>query len=651
MANYLYTDKEFTSTGLKVRALDPASLVHDKADAIGGGNAYPKENDVLVIDIFLKFKDPEYQLYQDLGGIALLKFLRIKEVDNHIVLLSPWSLQQLLHMEPGYHILASPGITIAQYTYCVDELKGHDGVMLDLKELVTEKAPPKEKLRDWFKAGISLPKDERHNWANWWGIYALVEFQNAQYPKEYSKHWLLPAPVRDKLRQLLNAEVRYVYEALDAIDAQLPQPIEPVKARIVYIDDQANEGWEEVLRNCLDEDSRKALRTYVPATGQLKDKDGITALLEKKPDGERPALKEALKECDMVLLDLRLDAVNDKEVEQGEEEELSGIRLLKAIRELHPGMPVLMFTASTSAEVRERLLEFGVDRVWLKPGLDRSRTTGRSVLIELVRAVERLAKPDYALLRKLGDSRRAIDVHCSQWWREAIFGKWDLAQLWKHSDNLEMLRGLVDEIVEGTRVLLRKIRLDDFGVSHPAVRFELANTVSLCGAVVELFHWGNFHDPNGLHLYNNSERSREDMLGFILYQLRHQASHYSSARATRPMHLRIALACIGHYLSATQLPTSPTDPNVKTLWLKRWSAYGGCRRTTWWYRDARTKANCATHWVNRSTWLSGQSNPQAKEIKKANDNATFINAEVLEGYRDIISDVYDLLDHTNVLKP
>lgn len=659
MANYLFTDREFTSTGLKVRALDPTSLVHDEAEVIGGDIAYPYENDVLLIDIFLRFKDPEYQHRQDLGGIALLKFLRIKEVSNHIVLLSPWNLQQLLRMEPGYHILASPGITIGQYTYSMDELSTHDDVKLDLAKLAEEKAPPKDRLREWFKAGISLPKDERHNWANWWGIHALVELRKAHYPNNISKHWALPGPVQEKLKQLRSAEIRYVHDVFKASGAQVFATVDPVAARIVYIDDQASLGWSDVLEGLLDQDSRQAFRSFIPMAGALKDSNSIEDFFSQKDQSGDITLNEAIQDSEIVLLDLRLDPMSDKELGHGKEEGLSGIRLLKAIRKRYPGVPVLMFSASSAGLVRERLLGHGVDRVWTKPGLDFSGKIDQWIICELRDALVRLSQVDYQALRVLGD--RVVTAQSSwatRWWSTASLPDgYSLATLWDaNGAKRDSFFHIVHGILSQTRSLLRTfqddepIELDDS--DRPDRSFALANLINRCGSLVEYLHFDGVAVEKSELLFQTSATAtpqRHDCLGWMLVQLRHNASHYSSMRRTQRRHLLFAMDVLGRYLSADALPDAQSmDTKVRKWVFRRQTAYRRSELFPWWSRTGDSLRRIVSDQEKMfASKIEGAATLSAK-TKLKQDRAALrrcSNDDMANGltYRDIVDDFSDVL--------
>jgi CheY-like chemotaxis protein len=75
-----------------------------------------------------------------------------------------------------------------------------------------------------------------------------------------------------------------------------------------------------------------------------------------------------LKRPHLILLDLRLkDELGDKKLE-----DLGGYKILKYIKSKSSlkGLPVIMFTASTSADNVKKLSAAGAEYVWTKPGID-----------------------------------------------------------------------------------------------------------------------------------------------------------------------------------------------------------------------------------------------------------------------------------------
>jgi len=104
----------------------------------------------------------------DFSGIEILKWIRLRGVNNHCILYSFLSREQLMIQNPKHFIIFSPGVTFVRLPSQFDQL--------DYKILVSIKAP--DDLSLYFKAEYKLP-DNRHFFANWWGISKLWEVHKA----------------------------------------------------------------------------------------------------------------------------------------------------------------------------------------------------------------------------------------------------------------------------------------------------------------------------------------------------------------------------------------------------------------------------------------------------------------------------------------
>lgn len=121
--------------------------------------------------------------------------------------------------------------------------------------------------------------------------------------------------------------------------------------RILLVDDLADAGWAKIVSQML---------FGMWATNQLEAvSTPSVGVLEESIESHAPHL---------ILLDLRLnDEKGPKPVH-----ELSGYRLLRHLKSQprYAGVPVVMFTATSSAETTKALVAAGAESVWTKPGID-----------------------------------------------------------------------------------------------------------------------------------------------------------------------------------------------------------------------------------------------------------------------------------------
>ncbi|MDD2261231.1 MAG: hypothetical protein PHC31_04845 [Clostridia bacterium] len=102
-------------------------------------------------------------------GIQVLKLLRLINYNQHCIIYSFFSRDCLLEKNPHNLILFSPGVSYVQLPFIFSSL--------DFQSLSeNHKAPPD--LSAYIKAESILP-DNRHFFANWWGVWQLWQVQKA----------------------------------------------------------------------------------------------------------------------------------------------------------------------------------------------------------------------------------------------------------------------------------------------------------------------------------------------------------------------------------------------------------------------------------------------------------------------------------------
>ncbi len=174
------------------------------------------EEIILFITVFLECSDKDFQWLQSQSGIALLKFLRMIGVEQHVVLISPYEALNLVKQSPGNLIVISPGVTI---TTVYSDFGCFTAARL--KEIAEEKFDAA--LSPYLLADFSLPEDERHNWANWWGIDRLWNIHRRIEKKRYleqTERWNLPdypVALKKKIKELKNYQALFLYGHKDTL--------------------------------------------------------------------------------------------------------------------------------------------------------------------------------------------------------------------------------------------------------------------------------------------------------------------------------------------------------------------------------------------------------------------------------------------------
>lgn len=136
---------------------------------------------IIFIDQYLACADDGFEWLQRNAGIALIKFLRMMGVKHHIVFVTPFAddLLKLVRENPANVIITSKGVSCTKYLH--EFLKKP---LDELEVLAKEQFDEKPDLKPYLKIDLELPQNERHNWANWWGIYRLWSVHRAILEKE-----------------------------------------------------------------------------------------------------------------------------------------------------------------------------------------------------------------------------------------------------------------------------------------------------------------------------------------------------------------------------------------------------------------------------------------------------------------------------------
>lgn len=289
---------------------------------------------------------------QDFVGVEILKWLRLKGVNNHCVMYSFLPLTAIIKRNPLKAILTSKGVTFVQCPF---------NPLAISSEAYKEQAE-RENLLPFFRGEIDLIKI-RHELANIWGAERM--------------NWLLRIPTKPigtnysiellKFTSPLNQQLRPDIRDLNLL-------IENFTAngkKIFYYDDMSD-MWRPALNHLFGGPNIEIIDSRITKYDELIDRIGK----------ERPG-------C--LLLDVRLE----NETDTREAEDYSGSKLLYQIKEKFFTLPVIMFTASNKAETVRALLKIGADYVWSKEGIDE----GNNGIQTLKRAISLHAEVSRALTK------------------------------------------------------------------------------------------------------------------------------------------------------------------------------------------------------------------------------------------------------------
>jgi len=473
--------------------------------------------------------------------------------DCHCVFYS-FSQSTKLLKNPKNCIILSQGTTFVQAPF---DLK-----KLNIPDMACDKAQL-DKLRYYAKIDFELP-DERHNWANWWGVKVLLDIHRLIIPNTSFQY---PQKIIQKFKILETWQSIYLYDAnlnkekinddlLNAIH-EYRSIIASKKPKILHIDDEWDNGWAEIFVHILYEDSnsnvpRISMRSQdinkpflnyiidnIPVFRSLKIND-TTKISKRNLDEflddlilKIEKILEKTLDINIILLDLRLldeigPAINV--------ETLSGALLLNKLRKKFKAIPVIVTTASNKVWSLEGVIRLGIEGYWTKQGMDEQRSFEESAnnYARLLELVVKAIDDQYIFLQKLEESIIKIKVNDSWWWQEQKWENNDITSARKKEiihileDSLILYRNYLQQFHMGYGIL-EKIQDNNFicsiirllsNILEEIHRFDLVESKRAnSGLIGGFFHSGKLAETN-----------RGDWLGFRLYDFRNKASHLKNSK-------------------------------------------------------------------------------------------------------------------------
>lgn len=172
--------------------------------------------------------------------------------------------------------------------------------------------------------------------------------------------------VQEQLKQSMNSFADAYLK--DTSDVELPDILPQVKGMTnvyeqheKYINDLINYREEYKRIKELFDKQKSELDRQMPLMEETESSNNVA--IKKYDESFRALLPGKLFLYDLIILDLRLERLKDKDRLP---REISGIKLLRMIKEVDPSIPVLMFTASEKAMNYREVMDFGASGYWIK---------------------------------------------------------------------------------------------------------------------------------------------------------------------------------------------------------------------------------------------------------------------------------------------
>jgi len=334
--------------------------------------------------------------------------------------------------------------------------------------------------------------------------------------------------------------------------------------KILYIDDQAKEGWEDILKLILDTTTRGRFESI-----EIRQPSRVT-------DNIKGAVEEVFREVetkihgfnpDVILVDVRLMPDYDRRLSH-DVQHLSGALLLREIRSAWPGFPVVVTTASNKVWTFAELMKLGADGYWIKEGLDAASTAQESVenYIRFLRLVKSVTGSEYRFVKSYAEKVERLRTKNDHWWHRQV--------TWKNRDKTSVPSDQWEEPLRILAHILIRLRsyCYQYVMSYGQQVYEESSTVRSgylkgiindLGSIVELIHGedtatatiGGINEP-----YRSSVIYRGDFLGMFVKMMRNKASHYAGSKAVTFEQVMLALSVTLDWLGMTD-PLKQHVPN------------------------------------------------------------------------------------------
>ncbi|MEM5540376.1 response regulator [Olleya sp. AS48] len=280
----------------------------------------------------------------DFNGLRFAAHIRCTDTPNQLKNIFLYSFigdNTMLFENEYFDVLKTKNIQLIDYKKSAFK----EAVDQKTKKILKEELP-----LEISKIRLDPPKnyEDSHSIANEWAIYRwartintsdnnIDKIENRIDSNLYFKYLQTIYPI-SKSRTINTDELKINYSG---------------KPKILYIDDEAEKGWEEIFSYIL---------------GDINDLHFEVLDINYKETNQENLIEKTIvkikeEDIDLVILDFRL-LPEDFQVK--DISEVSGLKLLKAIKKINPGIQVIIFSATNKVWNFEALQHAGSDSFVLK---------------------------------------------------------------------------------------------------------------------------------------------------------------------------------------------------------------------------------------------------------------------------------------------
>lgn len=377
------------------------------------------------------------------------------------------------------------------------------------QKLKEQLSKAEEALKSFFDNGIIKCRNEVNEEIKLWEN--LIETEKLEIQELEQERQEEEAGIKQKqyeitdvlavIKELFNDTLKSYDDIKDAISKRKP--------RLLYIDDNANNGWHEILSQILKD---VCIRPVIPDKQFEQDISALYQNLIKH---------EITDDISLILLDLRLF---DEENKSAEVNQLSGKKLLDEISKFHKGVPVLIITASNKIWSYEELIRSGADGYWTKEGIDNNFDANDSVhnYYRLLWLVEKMTGDKYKLLKKISNLISHVENEENQWWDKSKNNRWKTNDV-INGNTVEVIE-ILKASYELTKAYLHNFVLEYGYKNQDYEAFYLTSLINKLSNIVDVIHNVTEYDYKYLDVADLIQK-RQGVLGVNIRADRNEASH------------------------------------------------------------------------------------------------------------------------------
>jgi len=243
------------------------------------------------------------------------------------------------------HILASKGAYFSTFD-TIEKIK---------LELSAIEGISQNEYRTCFLDIIKVTDDEktgRHSLANIWGAHSMDKAANTDALINNHDFQQNKAKLYFKYVSAFHKLNLFSVKIVGRLNLGKAKTINAANKKILLIDDEAEKGWETVLRKIF---KTSSLEDFVVIKEKVKDYDSLSA-------GSKNRIENT--PFDLYLIDLRLNGKEEENILKTGD--FSGMKILQKIKNDNPGNQVIIFSASNKVWNLKALLDAGADGYYMK---------------------------------------------------------------------------------------------------------------------------------------------------------------------------------------------------------------------------------------------------------------------------------------------